>query len=158
MAPAALAMGLCMGMAAIPVLAAVVIAAGGWRTGYAALAAVVLTAGVAPPLLLMRRRPEDVGLRPDGDAEAAGPEPDLPPALDADWSLRDAAGMRAYWLVGFGVAFVFLAAGSINLHQIPHRRRLHRAVVAPASVRGAGGGGPAGAGAGAGGATLGALP
>ena len=53
LAVALLAVGQRMGMVVIPVLAAVVIGAGGWRAGYAVLAAVVLTAGVAPPLLLM---------------------------------------------------------------------------------------------------------
>ena len=108
-----------MGMAVIPMLAAVVIEASGWRAGWVALAAVALGVGVAPPLLLVRRRPEDAGLRTDG-----------------------AVRTRAYWLVGFGVAFVFFSAGSINLHQIPHLedRGLEPALVAVFSVAGAAGG------------------
>ena len=51
----------------------------------------------------------------DDDSDA-----DLPPAQDPDWSLRGAVRTRAYWLVGFGVAFIMFSAGSINLHQIPH--------------------------------------
>ncbi len=120
LAVAIVSLGQRVGMALIPVAVALVIGAGGWRLGWIVLAVTVLGAGVAPPLLLMRRRPEDVGLRPDGDAVDADPDADLPPAQDSDWSLRGAVRTRAYWLVGFGVAFIMFSAGSINLHQIPH--------------------------------------
>ncbi|MEE8337099.1 MAG: MFS transporter [Dehalococcoidia bacterium] len=107
------------GLAALPLLAALVIAASGWRDGFLALAVVVAVTGVLPPLLLMRRRPEDVGLLPDGDATPDGAET-LPAAVDVDWSLRDSVRTRSYWLLGFAVALMMFSAGSINLHQIPH--------------------------------------
>lgn len=109
-----------LGMAVIPVLAAVMIQTAGWRAGYLVLAAVALTVGVFPPAMLLRRRPEDVGLRPDGLAPAGDGGEELPPADDPDWSLRAAAGTRAYWLLGFAVALIMFSAGSVNFHQIPH--------------------------------------
>ncbi len=120
LAMAMVALGQRLGMASLPLLAALVIAAGGWRVGYVALAAVALGVGVAPPLLLLRRRPEDVGLRPDGDAAVHDSGDGLLPSTAADWSLRDALRTRSYWLVGFGIAVLFFSAGSINLHLIPH--------------------------------------
>jgi MFS family permease len=115
------AIGSRLGMAILPLLAAVVISISGtWRAGWIALAAVVLTVGVAPALLLIRRRPEDVGLRPDGDPE---PVPDRPlpeEREDHDFTLGEAARTRAYWLLAFGVACILFSAGSINFHLVPH--------------------------------------
>ncbi|MEX2228791.1 MAG: MFS transporter [Dehalococcoidia bacterium] len=52
------AVGSRLGMATLPVLVAIVIATtGSWRAGWVALALVIFTLGVAPPLLFMRRRP-----------------------------------------------------------------------------------------------------
>ena len=118
------AVGSRLGMATLPVLAAVVIGAtGDWRMGWLALAAVILVVGVAPPLLFMRRRPEDVGLLPDGDLPELDTEGRALPlaALHAsDFTLREAARTRAYWLIGLAMALVFFAGGSVNFHQIPH--------------------------------------
>jgi MFS family permease len=133
------------GLAAVPLLAAVVIEARGWRAGFVVLAAVVLVAGVVPPLLFMRRRPEDVGLLPDGDVREPGDD-ELPAAVDVDWSLRESARTPAYWLIGFAIALMMASAGSINLHQIPHMQQQGLStteaalVVAVFSLVGAGGG------------------
>ncbi|MEE8421642.1 MAG: MFS transporter [Dehalococcoidia bacterium] len=119
LAAAIVSVGQRAGLAALPLLAAVVIEARGWRAGFAALAVVVLVAGVVPPLLFMRRRPEDHGLLPDGEIPSPGDDA-LPDAVDVDWSLRESVRTRAYWLVGFAIALMMASAGSINLHQIPH--------------------------------------
>jgi MFS family permease len=113
-----------VGMAVLPVLAALVISAtGDWRDGWLALAAVILLVGVAPPLVFMRRRPEDVGLLPDGDQPAeAIADAALPLAADGTdgFTLREAASTRAYWLIALAMSLVFFAGGSVNFHQIPH--------------------------------------
>jgi MFS family permease len=116
------AVGSRVGMAVLPVFAAVVIGAtGSWRAGWLALAVVILAVGVAPPLLLMRRRPEDVGLWPDGDAPLEATDGAPPPPVDErNFTLREAARTRAYWLIALGMSLVFFAGGSVNFHQIPH--------------------------------------
>ncbi len=109
-----------VGMATFPLLAAVVIdVSGSWRAGWVALGIVILVVGVLPPSLLLRRRPEDMGLLPDGDLESddleglEGPE-------EVSFTLREAARTRAYWLLGVGLSLVLFAGGSVNFHQIPH--------------------------------------
>jgi MFS family permease len=117
------------GMALLPLMVAVVIGAtGSWRMGWLALAGVAAAIGVLPSLLLIRRRPEDMGLRPDGDVApaldeegeagvtAAAPEHDLA----GDFTLRQALQTRAFWLIGIAVALAMFAQGSVNFHQIPH--------------------------------------
>ena len=118
LAVALLSVGQRLGMAAVPLLAAVVIAQADWRAGWLALAAISLGIGVVPPLLLMRRRPEDVGLAPDG-GPVAGEQDELP-AREREYALREALRTRGYWLVGVAIAAIMFSAGSINLHQIPH--------------------------------------
>lgn len=109
-----------VGMATFPLLAAVVIdVSGTWRAGWVALGIVILAVGVLPPALLLRRRPEDLGLLPDGDAvrdDLSGLE--APP--EVNFTLREASRTRAYWLLGGGISLVLFAGGSINFHQIPH--------------------------------------
>ncbi len=95
-----------------PVLAAVV-AEFGWRVGWMSVGVLGVVLGLAPALLLVRRRPEDMGLRPDGD------EPD--PAMDAassgrtavasgdDWTAREAIHHPAFWMVAAGMALILIA-------------------------------------------------
>ena len=113
------------GMAVLPLLVAVVISAtGSWRIGWLALAGVAAAIGVLPSLLLIRRRPEDMGLRPDGDvAPSAGRGDTAAPAevdLALDYDLRRALRTRAFWLIGMALAFAMFAQGSVNFHQIPY--------------------------------------
>src|ERR1700682_3447507 len=57
----------------------------GWRTACTAIGIVVLVV-LAPINLLLRKRPEDIGLRPDGDA---APSPSAKPVsyvVDPDWA------------------------------------------------------------------------
>lgn len=108
------------GMATLPVFAAVVISiAGDWRAGWAALAVVAVVFGVIPPALFIRRRPEDMGLRPDGEPTSA--DDDLPSADpdENDFTLHEAVATRAYWLMGIAIGLLMLTGGSINFHSIP---------------------------------------
>jgi MFS family permease len=110
------------GMAFLPVYAAVVISiAGDWRAGWLALGAVVLLVGVIPPAVFLRRRPEDVGLRPDGDPPVPSVDAALPAAaIEGDFTLGEATRTRAYWFMGIAVGVLMFTGGSINFHQIPY--------------------------------------
>ncbi len=116
------AVGPRIGMATFPVVVAVVIdVSGTWRAGWFALAAIALSISI-PSILFMRRRPEDMGLLPDGDA---APEPDedgrMPAApVDRDFTVGEAVRTRSYWMVGLGLSFVMFCGGAVNFHQIPH--------------------------------------
>ena len=105
------------GMAVMPLIVLVLISVSGWRAAWAALGVLVLVLGVAPAWALVRRRPEDVGLRPDGRV--------TPPTVedaDADphWSVREAIHTRAFWLLLLGTAQLFLIGGAVNLTFISH--------------------------------------
>jgi sugar phosphate permease len=104
----------------LPTMAAV-IALAGWRAMSLALAVVVL-AFVPLAALLMRSRPEDLGLARYGDA--SGPKP-VPPIADnpigaAFRALAEGAGSRDFWLLAG--AYLICGAttnGLIGTHLIP---------------------------------------
>jgi len=108
-------------MAIFPLIVAVVIDAfGSWRAGWIALAIIAVLV-VIPSAVFMRRRPEDMGLRPDGDPELVTIEGEVPTIVrETDFTLREALRTRAYWLVGLSIALVVFCGGAINFHQIPH--------------------------------------
>ena len=124
-----------LGLGLLPLLVVVMIdAAGTWRAGWLALAAVAAVVGVVPPLLFMHRRPEDRGLRPDGDPPPEIGGDDLPLSADLDFSLREAVRTRSYWLLGIGIALIMFCGGAINFHQIPHLEQQGLARTAAALV------------------------
>jgi cyanate permease len=111
----------------MPLLAASLIAFVGWRTAWTVFGLATLALVVAPSLLFMRRRPEDMGLLPDGRSgekrESEAPAKDSGRArsqrsviADVPWSRREALRAPAFWLivVTFGVANVGVTG--LNLH------------------------------------------
>jgi MFS family permease len=99
-------------------LTAWLVQAQGWRAALVSLAALLAVGTILPHALVLRRRPEDLGLRPDGAAAAAGPE-DTGPAAGAGVSLAEALhDPRFYWLA---VAFCLssLAAFGLTVHLVP---------------------------------------
>jgi MFS transporter, OFA family, oxalate/formate antiporter len=110
----------------MPLLAASLILYVGWRGAWVVFGALTLALVVGPSLLLMRRRPEDMGLLPDGrstgesDSVTAEQSNKLKsrrrPAEEVFWSRGEALRTRAFWLIvtTFGVAHVGVTG--LNLH------------------------------------------
>lgn len=95
----------------------------GWRGACLALAALVLVV-LAPLNLLLRRRPEDLGLHPDGDpAPAAGaghaqPANVVDPAWAAvEWTLARAARTARFWWIVAGFVFGLFSWYAVQIHQ-----------------------------------------
>ncbi|MDE2967148.1 MAG: MFS transporter [Chloroflexota bacterium] len=121
------AMGLTMigtrsGMMIFPLVITAGIWLGGLREAFLLMALLVLVIGVLPPLI-MRRRPEDVGLRPDGERlRASVSRGETPPLLtsDPDWTVREAIRTRAFWLLLFGTTILMAVGGSVNFTFVSH--------------------------------------
>ena len=60
------------GLIAMPLVAQIAIVAEGWRAGWLAIGALTLLIGFLPIWLLLVRRPEDLGLLPDGAPALTG--------------------------------------------------------------------------------------
>ncbi len=106
----------------LPTMASLV-AYAGWRVMSLALAGTAL-AFVPPIVLLMRDRPEDLGLAPYGAgsdrADRTTPPPDGNPMAAAFGALAAGAGSRDFWLIA-GSYFICGAStnGLIGTHLIP---------------------------------------
>jgi MFS family permease len=95
----------------------------GWRAACWALAVLILVM-LVPLNLLLRRRPEDLGLEPDGDralANAAADRRDsnvVDPAWAAvDWTLRRAMGTARFWWIAVGYLCGLFAWYAVQVHQ-----------------------------------------
>ncbi len=111
------------GMALLPLMVQLVLLWSNWRVAWLVLGIVVLAVAVVPSLRFLRRRPEDIGLLPDGETTpTAGPteEDDKEGEPEEDWTLAQAARTPAFWLVTLATSHVFIISGSVNLHQMPH--------------------------------------
>lgn len=74
----------------------------GWRQAWTVLGVTALALTVPWTALFMRRRPEDIGLRPDGDDPAARrASGEMMPVVtdEHSWTLRQAVATRAFWLI-----------------------------------------------------------
>ena len=117
-------------------VASLVVESHGLRATWIAIGLVVLVFSVAPPLLLVAERPEDIGLLPDGvEPDLAMPSTEDQRAVrpgfsgeqaavitqvrrddDDSWTLREAVGTRAFWvLVSMGFTSFFVHT-SIGVH------------------------------------------
>ena len=120
------AMGLTMigtrsGMMIFPLVISAGLWLGGLREAFLLMALLVAVIGWMPALI-MRRRPEDVGLRPDGIRLGASPttDADNPLASDPDWTVREALRTRAFWLLLFGTTILMAVGGSVNFTFVSH--------------------------------------
>ncbi|MBV9827471.1 MAG: MFS transporter [Alphaproteobacteria bacterium] len=109
-----------VGLAAMPLVAQGAILHQGWRAGWLALGAVTLTVGLVPAWLLLVRRPEDLGLVPDG------PTPPVTrsarrriAAAEPAFSRRQALRTPAFWLLLLYTMLVYPVQAGVSLHQAP---------------------------------------
>jgi MFS family permease len=124
-----LAMGIALagigfgGMAMAP-LAGLLIARLGWRLAYATLSALLLLVVVTIIRAVVRSRPADLGLRPDGEPPEAGTgEPSREGGAREGSegpapTFRDFARTRAFWILSIANLFSVFASLSIVAHLV----------------------------------------
>jgi MFS family permease len=94
----------------------------GWRAACWALGLLVLLL-LVPLNLLLRRRPQDLGLEPDGDRAAAGTAAARPSnVVDAawaavDWTLARASRTARFWWIASGYFLGLFAWYAVQVHQ-----------------------------------------
>ena len=109
-----------VGMTLFPLIASFVIAQSGWRDAWLALAVLVFVVALLPVAILISERPEDLGLRPDGDeeetadddgsAEHAGGEE------EPDWTSKEARRTFTLWLLAIATGLLFMMQAGTNTH------------------------------------------
>ena len=108
-------------------LFAVIALAQTWREGFFYLGIFNLVL-IVPVVLLMRRRPEDIGLAPDGapvnpgiaSTSSGGPERVAVPPSETSWTVREAAKTRTYWFIVATACVGTLASSSVGFSLVPY--------------------------------------
>jgi len=134
-------MGIGFGKVGMPIFAASLLVWLGWRLTWAAFGLLTLALVVGPAFTYMRRRPEDMGLHPDGisnpfseslSSEKKRPGTSGQAALEeVIWSRREVVRSPTFWfmVLTFGIASVGVTG--LNLHVFSYVTDIgHPAVVA----------------------------
>ena len=106
------------GQAIVPLLILPVLLSFGWRESFAVFGVVAALFITVPSLLLIRRRPEDHGLRPDGDGPERLDAPRDRARSEHSWTLREVRTTRTLWLVTLGMAAGLAAQIAVNVHAV----------------------------------------
>ncbi|MBW1709042.1 MAG: MFS transporter [Deltaproteobacteria bacterium] len=108
-------------------LAAMLIIHIGWRYSFVLIGLTIWVVGI-PLSLLIRRRPEDMGLLPDGDPpiglsnmEAVSISKEEAPADESggDWTLKMALTSKVYWLLVSSFFLSGMAHSVVTVHAVP---------------------------------------
>ncbi len=112
-------------------IAAVLITRFGWRASFVIIG-VTIWIVVLPLSLLLKRRPEDIGLKPDGEPaedNASGDrttaaadkkkESKAPAPSETDWTLRQAMASRTYWILAFAFFLAAMTHATVTVHAVP---------------------------------------
>ncbi len=91
------------------------------------VAATVLAVTIVPALLFMKRRPEDIGLRPDGVTEAQekaaraaakkAKSRSMVEQTSHDWTLAESMKTSAMWLLIFSIPLSIMVLAGTTFHQ-----------------------------------------
>lgn len=115
-------MAIPLGGAALVPVARVISNHWGWQTVYYISAALMIAVLLPLAILFLRRRPEDMGLLPDGDTLAAPGGAETPRRRAAfggetEWTLQQAMRTPAFWLLILAVTAGTCANGGVGFHQ-----------------------------------------
>ena len=110
---------------------AVIAARYSWRVAYRYMGILSL-AMVIPLIIIMRRRPEDIGLLPDGakptlstlSREGGGGTGASVREVDPEfsWTSGEAMRTKAFWLIGMTTVLALLGAATIGFAMVPYLR------------------------------------
>ena len=123
--------GFAVGQITFGPLTQILISSFGWRMAWVILGFITWVVLIPPALIFMRRVPEDMGLRPDGDSpqpEIREPvqgklEPDsgnrtLAYAEEYSWTLGEATKTPALWLLASAFFLGSVALSGMSIHTI----------------------------------------
>jgi MFS transporter, OFA family, oxalate/formate antiporter len=138
-------MGVGFAKVCMPLVAASLILWLGWRQTWVVFGFVTLLLVVGPSLLVMRRKPEDIGLFPDGAAgpiKIAGTVAGKKPAggtseisdQEAVWTRNEALRTQTFWLLVITFGIASMGVTGLNLHVFPYVTDIGYSPVVAASV------------------------
>ena len=114
------------GQGVVPVMTQLIIGAAGWRWAAASLGIFAWTLTLVPVLLWMRRQPEDMGLRPDGDppvregSSGAVERQQQPQSGETHFTLRETLRTRTFYILLAALCITSFVNTGINFNFIPY--------------------------------------
>jgi MFS family permease len=135
-------MGIGFAKVGMPIVAASLIVALGWRQTWLVFGLVTLILVVGPALLIVRRSPEDMGLYPDGASSGTDPTVGKKTASaarqagrdDVEWTRNEALRTQTFWLLVITFGISSIGVTGLNLHVFPYVNDLGHPPVVAATV------------------------
>ena len=112
------ALGAIVSQATLPPLLHVLISHVGWRDAWQVLAVLIWGIVLVPVVLLVRRSPESVGLRPVGEEGPSGRSGAETRRVENDFTLAQARRTLAFWLLLFAGSSHALISTALIFHQV----------------------------------------
>jgi sugar phosphate permease len=114
-----------VGLTIMPLIGYWAMSQGGWRSGWIAIGLTVLSVGFLPTWALMVRRPEDLGLLPDGapvaTARDVGPVTEAKSVeVEPSFTRSEALATPAFWLLSLFTLLIYPVQAGMSLHQPAH--------------------------------------
>lgn len=134
------AMAIGLGGATLSLLAQFIIQHWGWRAVFVVFGFCMWVVVVLPAALLLRHRPEDLGLLPDGDTRDTPPPPPRPASArgrvisDKDFTIREALHTPAFWALLIVSIIGSTGTGAIHLHLASYLTDVGISPVASAAI------------------------
>jgi len=122
------------GFAVPPIVGAFLIPTFGWRN--TCIISGLLTALIIAPLalLIIKSKPADMGLQPDGEAIQKNDKPSMAAMREVDLNLKMASRTPAFWSLMIALAAFTVANNAIFQSQVPYLQGVGFPLVATASV------------------------
>jgi len=117
-----------IGNAVTPLYVQFLVSHGSWRLATAVAGLLMWTVSMIPMAIFMRRKPEDMGLLPDGvdpeeaqrREEYAQAHPEQRPMEEKSMTREQALKHPSFYLLVVAFSLVFVAAPALNFHMIPY--------------------------------------
>ncbi len=101
----------------------------GWRNSLRVMGIIILCTALIPAIVFIRRRPEDIGLKPDGDDSHNMPESDKNSfqttdikSLSYSWTPKEALRTKTLWILLAAFNVTGLSLTGIMVHFYPYMK------------------------------------
>jgi MFS family permease len=120
-------LGMRAGNTVTPLLAQALVVMGGWRLSIGVIGVMTTLLASVPAALFLRRKPEDIGLLPDGaaseaeaKAQAAAASKGKKKGPEVSLTIKEVRRERSFYLLVTAFALSFLYMAALNLAMIPY--------------------------------------
>lgn len=114
-----------IGIAFLPLLVQLIINTYGWRTAWLVLGLIVFFLSALPALVFLKRRPEDIGLLPDGINPGTEADTDRTASSvstledEPVWGRKAVFKTRAFWQLLAAMCIIYFVGAGANFHLFP---------------------------------------